>query len=264
MDNFSEDTQNLFLEINPNIDEIAKEEEEMNEDAELEEKEMVISEEKNKHEDVFEDTKPVVKKKKVIRKKVEKKVRFEEPEPEPEHEPEPEPTVEESQGDDTLPMTYRQKKKLETAKRKADEKEAKRIAKEKHREEMKEKNRAKARERYWKQKQVKDKQKKEQAIEVPKKIVQETKSQLNGLQKKEVDKKVNNNLDFATFSSYMMKYEEMKHHISKQKEEELKQKQREKQEQQQAQSQASHSFYPANYPVHLLYGRKKSNKNILW
>jgi len=244
MDTFNKETQNLFLEINPNIDEIAKEAVELDDEADIEEKEMVVSQEKNKHEDVFEEP---LEKVATHPKKKKKKVTFEEPEPEPEPEPE------------TLPMTYREKKKLETAKRKAEEKEVKRIAKEKHREEMKEKNREKARKRYWEQKKIKEQVKQEKEIEVPKKIVKESKAPLNSIQKKQVDKNVNNDMDFATFSSYMMKYEEMKQHISKQKDEELKQKQREKQKEQESKP----SFYPSNYPVHLLY-RKKQNKNILW
>ena len=262
METFKEETQNLFLEINPNIDEIAKEQEELNEEADMEEKVMVISQEKNKHEDVFEDEKPRPKKKKVIRKKDTKKVTFEEETPKECPPGSPRPPMKQDCPPPEMPMSYREKKKLETQKRKEEEKEAKRIAKEKHREEMKEKNREKARQRYWAQKKLKEEKKNEDAIAVPKKIVQESKSTLNNIQKKEVDKKVNNNMDFATFSSYMMKYEEMKQHISKQKEEEMKQQQQQRQQQQQQQQ--PKSFYPDNYPVHLLYGRKKSNKNILW
>ena len=62
-------------------------------------------------------------------------------------------------------------------------------------------------------------------------------------------------MDFATFSSYMMKYEEMKTHITKQKEEELKI---------QKQQQPRQSPFPDNYPAHLLYGNRRRNKNNLF
>ena len=54
MDCFKDDkTANLFLEINPNIDEIAKESVDMKADAPLQDKQTVVKQDKYSHEDVF-------------------------------------------------------------------------------------------------------------------------------------------------------------------------------------------------------------------
>ena len=127
--------------------------------------------------------------------------------------------------------------------------------KEKRKFETAERNREKARQRYWREKEKKDALKAEEKQEVPKQIVQQTTKKLNNFQKQDLTKKVNNDMDFATFSSYMMKYEEMKTHITKQKEEEMKK---------EKQSQPRQSPFPDNYPTHLLYGNRRRNKNNLF
>jgi len=257
MDCFKDDkTAGLFLEINPNIDEIAKENEELNEEADIEEKKSVIKEEKYDHDDVFEEHKAKPK-----------------PKPKPtKPKPKPKPKtytqeitneiIEEEQGEqDTkpeLPMTYRERKKIEKEKKKAEERRLKEIEKQKRREETAERNRQRARERYWREKQAKKDNKIEQEKEIPKKIVDETKSKLNSFQKRDLNTKLSksNDIDFATFTTYMLKYEDLKHQFNKQKEREHEEKQRREQPKE------TKSVFPANYPLHLLYGTsKKKNRN---
>ena len=52
MDNFKEETQNLFLEINPDLDEIVKEDVEMNEDADVSEIQQSVKQDKYTHNEV--------------------------------------------------------------------------------------------------------------------------------------------------------------------------------------------------------------------
>lgn len=280
MDCFKDDkTANLFLEINPNIDEIAKEQEEMNEDASLEEKKSVSKQEKYNHDDVFETEqskprrrgRPKVSSQGVKTPSKSKSKSTQPPVPSTqEHknqEQDPSPQVESvsleneiiqpKKEEVSLPMTYREKKKLERQKLKEEEKERKRIEKEKHREIMKEKNRQKARERYYKIKAEKDAKKEQDKKEIPKQIVEETKKNLNSFQKQDLNTKLrsNNDMDFATFTNYMLKYEELKSKFNKQrKEEEEEKKQREKPK----------SPFPDNYPVHLLYGNRKNRRNKIF
>lgn len=262
MDCFKDDkTAGLFLEINPNIDEIAKESEEMKQDADLEHKQSVVKQDKYSHEDVFTEmpTKPKTKPK--------PKPKPTKPKPKPVKYTEPMEPVEPPQNEvieeqEPLPMTYRERKKLERQKLKEEEKERKRIEKEKHREIMAEKNRQKARERYYRIRDEKKKAKEQQDKEIPKQIVEETKSKLNSFQKRDLDTKINNSknndIDFATFTNYMLKYEELKHKFNEQRKNE------EARVTQQQQQQQSKSPFPANYPIHLLYGNRSKKRNNMF
>ena len=116
MNTFSDKTQNLFLEVNPNIDEIVKEEQELNEEATIEEKQEVLPKQRYSHQDVLCDEVPPKKKKKVIRKK--KEVTFEEPpsppSPRPEimHKSDEEETVQfspKATHGEATPLSYRAK-----------------------------------------------------------------------------------------------------------------------------------------------------------
>lgn len=272
MNTFSDKTQNLFLEVNPNIDEIVKEEQQLNEEATIEEKQDVLPKQRYSHQDVLCDDKPKPKKKKVIRKK--KEVTFEEPNSPAPSPPSPRPEImHKSDEEETVQfeplkkvspkatcgeatLSYREQKKLETKKRKEEEKQLKEEARLKRKKETQERNRQKARERYWTQKQEKDNLKKEVEIETPKKIVEKTTEKLNNLQRNEIQNKVSNSMDFAQFSSYMLQYEQMKQHFKTEQEEEHKKKQREKQQEE--------PKINNNYPYHLLYGRKRQNKNIFF
>lgn len=257
MNTFSDKTQNLFLEVNPNIDEIVKEEQELNEEATIEEKQEVLPKQRYSHQDVLCDEETVQfspKKKKVIRKRGNP--------PKPVFvEATPEETVqfEATQGEATpeaTPLSYREQKKLDTQKRKEEARQLKEEIRLKRKKETQERNRQNARERYWKQKEEKEKIKKNVEIETPKKIVERTTENLNNLQRNEIQNKVNNNMDFAQFSSYMLQYEQMKQHFKTEQEQEHQKKQREKQ--------TEESKPNNNYPYHLLYGRKRNKSNMFY
>jgi hypothetical protein len=260
MNTFSDKTQNLFLEVNPNIDEIVKEEQELNEEATIEEKQEVLPKQRYSHQDVLCDEETVQfspKKKKVIRK------RGQPPKPLFVEATQGEATPKETVQFEAPPepkLSYREQKKLETKKRKEEEKQLKEEVRLKRKKETQERNRQKARERYWTQKQEKDNLKKEVEIETPKKIVERTTEKLNNLQRNEIQNKVSNNMDFAQFSSYMLQYEQMKQYFKTEQEEEHKKKQKDKQQEKQQEEQKINN----NYPYHLLYGRKRQNKNIFF
>jgi hypothetical protein len=243
----------LLLEINPNIDEIVKEQEELNVDADLEEKRSVVRQVKFSDKDVFDEPKPKSKPKKPKASQGGKTP--------PPHPPSPRPPYVSDEEEDvppTLPLTYSQRKKKEKEEKKAEDKRIKNELKEKRNFETAERNREKARQRYWREKERKDKLKQTEKEEVPKAIVEQTTKKLNNFQKQDLSNKINNDMDFATFSSYMMKYDQMKDHITKQKEEEMK---REKQKQQQQKPQ---SPFPDNYPTHLLYGNRNRRKQNIY
>ena len=256
MNTFSDKTQNLFLEVNPNIDEIVKEEQELNEEATIEEKQEVLPKQRYSHQDVLCDEETVQfspKKKKVIRKRGNP--------PKPVFVEAPEETVqfEATQVEATpeaTPLSYREQKKLDTQKRKEEARQLKEEIRLKRKKETQERNRQNARERYWKQKEEKEKIKKNVEIETPKKIVERTTENLNNLQRNEIQNKVNNNMDFAQFSSYMLQYEQMKQHFKTEQEQEHQKKQREKQ--------TEESKPNNNYPYHLLYGRKRNKSNMFY
>jgi len=258
-----EQTADLFLEINPNIDEIAKEQQDLNVEATVQEKKVMVKQEKYGHEDVFESEQP--------KRKGRGRPKMSKPSPKPtventtqeqthipqqkEAEEQQQPLENEIIEEQALPMTYREKKKLERQKIKEEEKERKRIEKEKHREIMKEKNRQKARERYHRLREEKQQKIQEEEKAIPKQIVEETKKNLNSFQKRDLNTKLNspNDMDFATFTNYMLKYEDLKTKFYKQKEEE----ERQKQQQQQ-------SPFPDNYPVSLIYGNRKKKRNNIF
>ena len=244
-------TADLFLEINPNIDEIAKEQEQLSTESTIEKKQCLLKQEKYGHEDVFESNEPP-KKKGRPKSKPKSKQSIEHPKQEQTIQPQ-EHLVEEELEDlqneilepkeVALPITYREKKKRERKKLKDEEKEIKRIEKDKHREVMKEKNRAKARERYHREESTK---------------------KLNSFQKRDLNTKMksSNDMDFVTFTNYMLKYEDLKTKFNKQKQDEeqlVRQQQKQQQEQEQPQSK---SPFPSNYPVHLIYGNKKKKEII--
>ena len=276
MNTFSDKTQNLFLEVNPNIDEIIKEEQELDEDTTIEEKQDVLPRQRYSHQDVLCDgVSPPNEEKKKKKKRVQKgrplkkEVTFEEPNSPVPSPPSPKPEImhksdEEEPLEKVSPkathgeatLSYREQKKLDTKKRKEEEKQLKEEVRLKRKKETQERNRQKARERYWTQKEEKDKVKKEVEIETPKKIVEKTTEKLNNLQRNEIQNKVNNNMDFAQFSSYMLQYEQMKQHFKTEQEQEHQKKQREKQPEE--------PKINNNYPYHLLYGRKRNKSNMFY
>ena len=254
-------TANLFLEINPNIDEIAKEQEELKVDSDLQHKQSVIKRDKYSHEDVFNEVTPSSIKKPKSKPNPKKQI----PIPMPAQINEVVSSIPEELEEtacvkpEPLPMLYRDRKKLERQKLKQEEKDRKKIEKDKHREIMKEKNRTKARERYYRLREEKTQVKEESAKQIPQKIVEETKSKLNSFQRRDLNTKINksNDIDFATFTNYMLKYEDLKHKFNQQRkqEDDLKKKETCKPQQRE-------SPFPVNYPIHLLYGNKKKRNNM--
>ena len=153
------------------------------------------------------------------------------------------------------PLSWREQKKQIRLENIRKEKEEKLRIKEQKRLEGIEKNRIGARERYWKKKKEQEDSQYQQEQKIKERIAVESKSRLNTFQKKEVIQKTNkpNDIDFAQFSEYMLRYENMKHQLQKQKEEELMRSQPQPQQQQ-------YSPFPPNYPVHMLYNnRRKKN-----
>jgi len=146
-------------------------------------------------------------------------------------------------------------KGIETRRRKAAEKkalkEAEKAKKAEERAERKaatmERNRQKARERYYKNKQNKK--------EIPKKIVQDTKPR--GIINKMQQAQNQNNMDFNTFAKYMMKYEQMKEAYNTQKKKTVEKKTEKKVEK----KMPSNSYNSANYPLAHLYNPQFRNNN---
>lgn len=198
MDNFSDKTKSLLVDID---EEAIQEQEEVlqeHNDKEIEEEpEKPALRSTSDHNCVFTEKKPKKGKGNKVKLEV---VEQEQGEPIPTKEP----------TTPQMPMTYRERKKLEKEAKKAEEKRLKEIEKAKRREETAERNRQKARERYWKEKEKKEKEQQEVKREIPTKIVQETKSKLNNFQRQEVKQKINNNMDFYQFASYMAQYEDLK------------------------------------------------------
>ena len=181
-------SEDLLMDINPNLDEVIAEENAVNDEEEEHIENIRI--EKSEHNEVFTES-----------------------------------PLKKAKGGKTTSKTpiglSREEKKAireEEARKKFEEKQRKR-------EETAQRNRERARLRYYEQKEKKDKELKEKKKadetakkEIPKKIIQETEKKMNNFQKAEVKQKASNDMDFHTFASYMMKYETMKEQYNKQKE----------------------------------------------
>lgn len=236
MDNLNNESKGMFLEINPNIDEIVKEQEELDQDPDMEERKAVIKEEKYDDEDVFEPSKP-------------------KPKPKPKASQggatPPKSPIRASQGGATpekehmkgLPPTWRERQKIEKEKKKAEEKERKEQERELRRFETAERNRQKARERYWTEKEKNPPKEGLRPLATPKPEP-----------KQAPEPKPSNDMDFERFTKYMMTYEKMKKQISQEKEDEMKAKT----------PLQPHNPFPPNYPAHLLYGNRKKKNNIFF
>tara|TARA_R110001632_G_scaffold216091_1_gene343480 strand:+ start:113 stop:739 length:627 start_codon:yes stop_codon:yes gene_type:complete len=154
----------------------------------------------------------------------------------------------------TEPKPKQPKRKGLSREEKAQIKEEERLRKEeqkaKRREETAERNRERARLRYYEQKEKQQEQKKVEK-EIPKKIVEKTEQKLNNFQKQEVAQKIDNNMDFHTFASYMMKYEDLKTQYAKQ----------QQQQQPKPVEKAKPKYHPDNYPIGSVYRHKRSIPN---
>ena len=258
MEKFDKKTQDLFdLNINPNINELVTCDEEKVESEENipepeEEIEIAPTKKKNSHKDVFEEYEPI---------KTLKEPKSMKPKLKPKEPTKLKPILEENVLDEQndiidetiKPMTYREKKKLEKLRQKELEKQEKERLREEKRKATQERNREKARERYWEKKKLEEERALKEDTQIKERIAIESKAKLNNFQRKEVTQKVNkpNNIDFAQFTEYMLKYETMKQQLQKQKEEEKK-------------NQPKTSPFPENYPIHLLYGNRKKSRNVFY
>ena len=110
-----------------------------------------------------------------------------------------------------------------------------------------ERNRQKARERYWTEKE-KNPPKPPEPKQAP-----EPKSPIRASQGGATPH-ATPDMDFERFTKYMMTYEKMKKQISQEKEDEMKAK---------TPLQPQNPF-PPNYPAHLLYGNRKKKNNIFF
>ena len=243
MEKFDKKTQDLFdLNINPNINELDICDEENLPEPE-EEIEIAPTKKKNSHKDVFDEYQPKLK-------------------------PIPEENVLDEQNDiidETIkPLTYREKKKLEKLREKELEKQEKERLKEEKRKATQDRNREKARERYWENKKLEEERALKEDTKIKERIAIESKAKLNNFQRKEVTQKVNqpNNIDFAQFTEYMLKYETMKQQLQQQQQQ--LQQQLQKQKEQEKKTQPKHSPFPENYPIHLLYGNRKKSRNVFY
>ena len=231
------DTAKLFPEVNPNIDEIIEREKAVDPNNVIVEDKLNADlevKEKTGHKDIF------VKKKKVqFKDNGEKNVKIE---------------VEEKPKKYSHLAAARQKG-IETRRRKAAEKRAAKEAEKAKKAEERaarkaatmERNRQKARERYYKNKQSKK--------EIPQKIVEDTKPR--GVINKMQQAQNQNNMDFNTFAKYMMKYEQMKEAYNTQKKKAIEK----KAEKNVKKKMPTNSYNSPNYPLAHLYNPNLRNSN---
>jgi len=252
METFDKKTQNLFdLNINPNINELDICDEENLPEPE-EEIEIAPTKKKNSHKDVFDEYQPIktLKEPKSMKPKL-KTI--------------PEENALDEQNviiDETIkPLTYREKKKIEKLREKELEKQEKERLREEKRKATQDRNREKARERYWENKKLEEERALKEDTKIKERIAIESKAKLNNFQRKEVTQKVNkpNNIDFAQFTEYMLKYETMKQQLHETMKQQL-----QKQKEEEKKNQHKPSPFPENYPIHLLYGNRKKSRNVFY
>jgi len=257
MDHYSEKTKSLLIDIDEKA--IQEQDEVLQEDnakeiEEIVEKPAVRS--TSEHNSVFTEKKP--KRSKGNKVKFEVKEEQGQPNEDIQNEVVSKDTNEVSTEKPALPITYREKKRLEKEAKKAEERKLKEIERAKRREETAERNRKKARERYWKEKEKKQNEQQQVNKEIPQKIISDTKSKLNNFQKAEVKQKINNTMDFYQFASYMAQYEDLKHNYIQQKEIE-KQQQKVKEDMERKQQQHREQMEREKYiPFSRQFQRKKN------
>jgi len=213
------DKNNLFPEINPNIEQIIQDEKMLDSNNAI--KNEIIDVVKQEQDDIF-DEKPAVKPISQKKKEHLDKARVKSAE------------------------TRRQK--AEERKRLKEEEKAKKEEEKKlRRQATAERNREKARERYYKQKEQKDKQK-EEVKEIPKQIVKDTTPKIRNIIQ---EAKNPNSMDFNTFAKYMMRYETLKEQYNK----EIQEKNNKTKENQKKEE--STSYHPQNYPLRNYYHKDR-------
>ena len=225
------DTNNLFPEINPNIDEIIEKEDMIDGEEVVKDDDMDYSAPKSTHKDIFMSGS---KKQNVKLKVKETTDTITESDVEPEKP---------KKKDRYAHLAKARQKGIETRRRKAEEKrkakEAEKLKKKEEREARRkatmERNRENARKRYYKQK--------EQKQNIAEKIVEDTKITPIQRATRNPEIKNNNNMDFNTFAKYMMKYEQMKEAYNKQKQKKSKPIPVPKKEPEKP------TYHPPNYPL---------------
>jgi len=238
-----ENTSKLFVEINPNIDQLAKEQEALttqnsitNEVIEEEEGvkgdvPLLVDEEK-----IFDEA--PMEKPKLTRQRAKKGGLR------------PSKTPNEEGVSGEVPRTPVQIEREERKKIREAEAKAKALAKEEKRKEGVERNRQKARERYRRIAEEKKQKKVEEEKTIRKEIVKDNTKPSRMPQKEPT-------MDFGTFASYMMKYEDLKLQYSKQQDE----KKRLAEEAKPKPKPVEKSYHPAKYPLSNMYDPRKRYSN---
>lgn len=226
-----ENTSKLFVEINPNIDQLAKEQEEMKGEVQNE----VVETLPAKEEEIFDEA--PMEKPKLTRQKARKEKYIVEDLP-----PTPPTTPQEAPKKSLTPLQLerQERKRLREA-----EAKAKAIAKEEKRKEGQERNRERARERYRRLAEEKKKKKVEDDKQIRKDIVKDN-TKPSRMPQREPQ------MDFGTFASYMMKYEDLKHQYATQ--------QKKKMEEEKPKP-VEKAYHPAKYPLSNLYDPRKRYNN---
>jgi hypothetical protein len=232
----------LFPEINPNLDEVAEEGENLK--VEIEEKQVL------KQKDIF-DMKYNKKELKQSRSVQETKVdEFKDQDKQSQPVEDPPGQVGKSASSKyshlkaarAKGIITRQEKARIRREQKAEAKRLKDIEKQERRDATKERNRVKARERYRRLKAEKDDNKVSEPIDIPRKP--------QYIPNKERD------MSFKQFSNYMMRYEEMKGHYKNYKNRKI-QNTKEKVKNEKILKQKPKKEFPDNYPLSHLYGKNR-------
>jgi len=224
-----EETSKLFVEINPNIDQLAKEQEGLRPLTTPESVENEVVENLPAKEDEIFDEAPM-EKPKLTRQRAKKAPR------------------EEGVSGEVPHLTPVQLEREERKRIREAEAKAKAIAKEEKRKEGQERNRQKARERYRRIAEEKKQKKVAEEKQIRKEIVKDN-TKPSRMPQKEPQ------MDFGTFASYMMKYEDLKQQYATQ------QQQKKKAEEEAKPKPVEKTYHPAKYPLSNLYDPRKRYSN---
>tara|TARA_R110002124_G_scaffold30_3_gene185 strand:+ start:369 stop:1073 length:705 start_codon:yes stop_codon:yes gene_type:complete len=220
-----ENTSKLFVEINPNIDELAKQQEGLAKD---DVKNEVIDDNPSSEEQIFDEPP------KLTRQRA-KKVKYQVEDLSLEEVEATKPSK---------PKTSAQLEKEERKRLREAEAKAKAMAKEEKRKEGQERNRQKSRDRYRRLAEEKKMKTVQNEKEIRKEIVKDNTRQSRIPQKEP-------NMDFGTFASYMMKYEDLKLQYAKQQDE------KKKIEEAAKPKPVAKGYHPDKYPLQNLYDPRK-------
>ena len=221
-----ENTSKLFVEINPNIDQLAKEQEGLR---------PLTTPDSNTNieNEVVEEESPLVDEEKIF-----------------DEAPMEKPKLTRQRAKKEVPLTPVQLEREERKRIREAEAKAKAIAKEEKRKEGQERNRQKARERYRRIAEEKKQKKVEEEKTIRKEIVKDN-TKPSRMPQKEPQ------MDFGTFATYMMKYEDLKQQYATQQQ----QKKQLEEEAKPKPTPVEKSYHPAKYPLQNLYDPRKRYNN---